>query len=415
MRAEIVSVGTEILLGQIVDTNAAYIAGHLPLLGIDLYFVSQVGDNLGRLVDVLQRALSRSDLVLTTGGLGPTEDDITREAIAATLGEKLTVDPSLEKEIRAFFAQRNVRMPQSNVKQATLVPSARAIVNPRGTAPGWWVEKQGKRLIAMPGPPHEMQWMWEKEVAPRLRELTGGEIIFSRTLKVYGFSEAAVDEMLGPFLHDTNPSIGVYAKPDGIQFRLTAKAAGRDQAANIVLAREKEVRAVFGPRIWGVDDETIEGVVGTMLHENNLELAVMESCTGGLMASMITDVPGSSCYFKGGVIAYSNELKVASGVPAGLVEKHGAVSREVAAAMAAAVREHTKADIGVSTTGVAGPGEIEGKPVGLVYIGVDGCGMSRVVEANLAFRRADIKRRAALQALFELRSFLLDLSGIRPG
>ncbi|MBI2934064.1 MAG: competence/damage-inducible protein A [Chloroflexi bacterium] len=415
MRAEIASIGTELLLGQITDTNAAFIAAELPLLGIDLYFISQVGDNLGRLVDVLQRALSRSDIVITTGGLGPTEDDITREAIAAVLGEKLAVDPGLEQEIREFFAHRSWKMPRSNIRQAMLIPSARPIMNPRGTAPGWWVEKDGKRIIAMPGPPHEMHFMWQEEVAPRLRKLAGGVVILSRTLKTWGLSEAAVDEMLAPFLKETNPSIGVYAKPEGIQFRITAKAVSHDQASGLISLREKEVRAVFGRRIWGEDEETLEGVVGTLLREKKLGLAVMESCTGGLLSSLITDVPGSSAYFKGGIVAYANEVKVASGVAAGLIERHGAVSKEVAVAMAAAVRERMMADIGLSTTGVAGPHEMEGKPVGLVYIALDADGDSRVSEANFAFRRADVKRRASLQALFDLRGFLLDRGQVGPG
>ncbi|MBI4334048.1 MAG: competence/damage-inducible protein A [Chloroflexi bacterium] len=408
MRAEIVSIGTELLLGQIIDTNAAYIAGELPLLGIDLYYVSQVGDNLGRMTEVLGRAWSRSDIVITTGGLGPTQDDVTREGIAAMLGEKIYADATLEKEIREFFAQRAWKMPESNVKQATLIPSARPIVNPRGTAPGWWVEKDGKLLIAMPGPPIEMQRMWEKEASPRLRQMMKGEVILSRTIKTLGLSEAAVDELLVPFLKDTNPSIGVYAKSDGIQLRLTSKAARREEAAARIAAREDEIRALLGSCIWGLDDETLEGVVGWLLAARKWRLAIMESCTGGLLSSMVTDSPGSSAYFKGGVVAYANEVKVAWGVPSGLIERHGVVSTEVAAAMAAAIRERMKAEVGVSTTGVAGPDELEGKPVGLVYIGLDDGRTQRVVEANVPRRRVDIKKRASVHALFELRRLLLD-------
>ncbi len=408
MRAEIVSIGTELLLGQITDTNAAYIAGQLPGLGIDLFFISQVGDNIGRLVEVLRRAWSRSDVVITTGGLGPTEDDLTREAIGETLGEHLKIDPMLETEVRGFFAGRNWQMPQNNLKQASLIPSARGIVNPRGTAPGWWVERGGKLIIAMPGPPHEMQRMWEKEVSPRLRELTGGAVILSRTIKTLGLSEAAVDEMLGPLWKDTDPTVGVYAKPDGIQMRLTSKAATCDEALAKIASREKDVRALFGDHIWGVDDETLEGVVGSLLNARKLHLAVMESCTGGLISNMITDTPGSSAYFKGGVVAYLNEVKIASGVSQELVKKYGAVSREVAAAMATAVRQKLGADVGLSTTGVAGPDEMEGKPVGLVYIGLDNGKKQLVVESNLPWRRVDVKRRASVQALFELRRLLLD-------
>ncbi len=195
-RAEIVSIGTELLLGNIVDTNAAYLAGELPALGINLYWITQVGDNRARLVETLRRALERSDLVLTTGGLGPTEDDITRETIAETLGEAMQVQPELERHLRQLFAGRGWTMPQRNLKQATLIPSAQAILNPRGTAPGWWVEWQGRLLVAMPGPPHEMHRMWQMEVVPRLRPHLGGEIIVSRTVKSFGLGEASVDELL---------------------------------------------------------------------------------------------------------------------------------------------------------------------------------------------------------------------------
>lgn len=407
MKAEIISIGTELLLGQITDTNASYIAGHLPLLGIDLFWISQVGDNQRRLVEALQQAWGRSDIIISTGGLGPTEDDITREAIAEMLDEKLTVDPVLEREVREFFSQRDWPMTENNLKQASLTPSAVAIVNPRGTAPGWWVEKDGKLIVAMPGPPNEMQRMWEREVVPRLRQRTKGEVIISRTLKTLGLAEAAVDERLGRLLKETNPTIGVYAKADGIHLRLTAKVASVEEAKERIAVRERQVRELLADQIWGTDDETLEGVIGSLLLARKLHIATMESCTGGLLASTLTDAPGSSAYFKGGVVAYSNEVKTAWGVPAQLIQARGAVSREVAAAMASAIRTKMDAEVGVSTTGVAGPDEIEGKPVGLVFVGLDDGVTQHVCQGNFPPRRPDVKRRGTSLALFELRKLLL--------
>lgn len=407
MKAEIISIGTELLLGEITDTNASYIASQLPLLGIDLYWITQVGDNLARMRECLERAWGRSDLILTTGGLGPTEDDLTREAIAAMLGEELKVDQELERQLREFFSRRGFPMPESNIKQATLIPSAQVIPNPRGTAPGWWLERQGKVIIAMPGPPSEMQRMWEKEVSLRLRQRLGHEIILSRTLKTFGFAESAVDEMVSPLLSFTNPTLAVYARPDGIHLRLTAKAERREEAEEMIAQREEQIRSLLGESIWGTDEETLEAVVGALLVEKGLSLATMESCTGGLLANMITDVPGSSAYFKGGLVAYSDEVKISHGVDPVLIAQHGAISPEVAGAMAEAARQHLGADVGVGITGVAGPTEVEGKPIGTAHIAIDDGKSKRVFYGIYPPLRHEVKRRATYHALFELRRTLL--------
>ena len=408
MKAEIISIGTELLLGQITDTNASYLASKLPELGIDLLWVTQVGDNLGRLKECLERAWNRSDLVLTTGGLGPTEDDLTREAIAEMMGEKLRVDPELEQGLREFFSRRGYQMPESNIKQATIIPSTQVIPNPRGTAPGWWVERDGKVIVAMPGPPSEMQRMWEKEVSQRLRERIP-EIILSRSLKTYLLSEAAVGELVSTYLASVNPTLAVYAKPDGIHLRLTAKAENKGRAEQMVAQLEERVRTLLGDTIWGCDDETLESVVGALLTEKGLSLAAMESCTGGLLASTITDVPGSSNYFKGGLVAYTNEVKIYYGVDAALLESHGAISPEVACAMAEAVRHRLGADIGVGITGVAGPDAVEGKPVGTVHIAIDDGKEKRLIRGIYPPLRHEVKRRATNHALFELRRTLLSV------
>jgi len=403
VKAEIISIGTELLLGEITDTNAPYLASQLPLLGIDLYWISQVGDNQARLVEVLKRAWQRSGLILTTGGLGPTEDDLTREAIAELLGEKLETEPVLEHEIRSFFAQRGIEMPLSNIKQAALIPSADPIHNIRGTAPGWWVERDGRILIAMPGPPEEMQHMWHEEILLRLRQCSAGGIIFSKTFKTFGLPEAAVGELVSPLLSSVNPTLAVYARTDGIHLRLTAKAGSQKQAEKMIAEGEVSIRAILGEYIWGTDDETLEAVIGRLLVEKGLSLAVMESCTGGLLATTITDVPGSSAYFKGGLVAYSNEAKIAYGVDAKIISEYGVISPEVAQAMAEAAKMFLGADVGVGITGIE---ETEAKSVGMVYIGMDDGKNRRVVKGNYPGSRARVKRRATTAALFELRKTL---------
>ncbi len=407
MKAEIISIGTELLLGQIVDTNAAYLAGELPSQGIDLYFISQVGDNQGRIAEVLRRALSRSDLVLTTGGLGPTDDDVTRDAIAQALGEEMRVVPELEQHLRQWFSRRTVAMPERNLKQATLIPSAQSLPNPVGTAPGWWVEKDGRIIAVMPGPPREMTRMWTNEVKPRLRERATGAIILSRTLKTYGVGEGTVDEMVSPHSRSSNPTIGTYAKPDGVHLRLTAKAATTEEAKALLAPLEEKLRGVFGDRIWGADDQTLEGVIGELLRSRKLTLATMESCTGGLLASTITDAPGSSDYFKGGLVTYTNEAKTAYGVAPRLIEEHGAVSALVAQAMAQAACRALRADVGIGVTGGAGPSPREGKPAGTVFIGVAWGDVVRAHDVSFPGERAMVKRRATTAALFLVRRLLL--------
>src|SRR5947209_13275711 len=245
MRAEIISCGTELLLGHITDTNATYLAQSLASLGIDLYFVSQVGDNQGRIVETLRRAWERSELIIVTGGLGPTEDDLARESISALLGETMQVDPRLEEELRRIFAVRHAQMPERNIKQATLIPSAQALPNPRGTAPGWWVEKDGRIIVAMPGVPKEMFRMWEQEAIPRLKPYTGG-LIFTRILRVSGMGESAVEERLDGLIHNTNPTLATYAKADAIDVRITAKADTSEEAERQVSEMEAQVSQIPG-------------------------------------------------------------------------------------------------------------------------------------------------------------------------
>jgi nicotinamide-nucleotide amidase len=412
MRAEILSCGTELLLGQITDTNATYLAQSLSALGIDLYFVSQVGDNQGRIVDTLRRAWERSDLIIMTGGLGPTEDDLARESISALLGETMQVDPALEAELRRMFATRRSDMPERNVKQATLIPSAKALPNPRGTAPGWWVEKDKHIIVAMPGVPREMYRMWEQEAIPRLKPYTGG-LIFTRILRVSGLGESSVEERLDRFLHGNNPTLATYAKSDAIDVRITAKADTSEEAERLVAEMEVQVRQVLGYYVFGTDKDTLQSVVGDLLLSRNQSLAVMESLTGGLLSSAITDVPKSSQYFIGGVAAYSAKLKEQMGVPDQIIEQYGTISEETARAMAHAIRERLGADYGLGVTGVAGPDQQEGKPVGTIHIAVEGPqGVVTAMGPGWRGNREDNKRYAVLAALNLLRLYL---EGVKKG
>jgi len=412
MRAEILSCGTELLLGQITDTNATYLAQSLSALGIDLYFVSQVGDNQGRIVDTLRRAWERSDLIIMTGGLGPTEDDLARESISALLGETMQVDPALEAELRRMFATRRSDMPERNVKQATLIPSAKALPNPRGTAPGWWVEKDRRIIVAMPGVPREMYRMWEQEAIPRLKPYTGG-LIFTRILRVSGLGESSVEERLDSFLHGNNPTLATYAKSDAIDVRITAKADTSEEAERLVTEMEVRVRQVLGHHVFGTDKDTLQSVVGDLLLSSNQSLAVMESLTGGLLSSTITDVPKSSQYFIGGVAAYSAKFKEQMGVPYQIIEQYGTISEETARAMAHAIRERLDADYGLGVIGVAGPDQQEGKPVGTIHIAVEGPqGVVTAMGPGWRGNREDNKRYAVLAALNLLR---LHLEGVKKG
>ncbi len=409
-RAEIISIGTEILMGQITDTNAAFIAGQLPSLGIGLYWVTQVGDNQARIVEAFERGLGRSDIILCTGGLGPTEDDLTRESIAKLMGEEMYRDPELINVLQSYMQNtfRNTGRPMTsnNLKQANLIPSAKAIPNDRGTAPGWMVEKNGKLIISMPGPPSEMTNMWQKHVRPMLAEKFPGDVLFSRFVKAYGLGESQLDAMIEEYLHSDNPSIGVYTRPDGIMMRVTAKAPTEAIGRELVAPVEAGIVRILKDYVWGFDDDTIVSIVGKDLKAKGLTVSAMESCTGGLLSSHITDSPGSSDFFKGGIVTYTNEIKTAFGVDPSIIETKGVISPETAEAMAKAVRQRLHSSIGIGVTGVAGPDSQEGKPVGEVHIAISDGTRTSTVAGKYRPPRADIKSRAIYAALFNLRAFI---------
>jgi nicotinamide-nucleotide amidase len=403
MRAEIISIGTELLLGEIVDTNTPYLANQLSSLGIDLYFTSAVGDNAERLAGALNQAWRRSELVITTGGLGPTQDDITRDGIAGLLSEKLEVVPGLKQNLIDFFARRGLEMPPSNIRQATLIPSAVAILNPQGTAPGWWVEKDSRIIVAMPGPPGEMQFMWQNEILPRLQKRTGA-VILSRMIKTFGVSEAKVDELLADLTASSNPTLATYAKLDGIYLRIAAKADKLEAAQEMISKREAGVRAILGDIIWGVDDETHEGVVGQLLMTKGLSLAVAESFTGGFLTHTLASTPGSERYFKGGLIATSDEVKVALGLDPKLVT--GKANTEVATAMAILARRKLGASIGIGIEGESSPEAVSVMVPGTVFVAIDSEQIKQHQVQSYSGRLYQMRRRAAYYALFDLMKLL---------
>ena len=397
MRAEIVSVGTELLLGHITDTNASWLAQQLSQLGIDCFYISQLGDNLGRLTAHLRRAWERSELIVITGGVGPTEDDLTREAISALLDEPMVVQPYLEIELRAFFARRGVAMPESNVKQATLIKSARVVPNPVGTAPGWWVERDDRIVVAMPGVPGEMYRMWEHEVVPRLRQRQGGSVILTRTFKVIGIGESAVEELIRPLLASTNPTIATYAKPDGVHVRTSAKAGSMDEARTLLDALEPHVREVLGPAIYALDDDSLAGVVAALLRRAGLTIATGEELTGGLIAGDLSEAAEGP--FKGGLVSATPPAEIA-------MDDERGPGRGRALELAYAVAQQFGADLGLALAADVVPrrGATPGRRSYAVLVA--GAELARHSRLDTT-APSIIRRRAVLYALNLAREHLL--------
>ena len=411
MKAEIFSIGTELLMGELTDTNAAWIAAQLPALGIRLQWVSIIGDDLAMLTDAFRRGLQRSDIIFTTGGLGPTQDDLTREAIAQALDETPAVQPEVVQELERYFAGRGIAMPAHNIKQAHLIPSARFVRNRNGTAPGWWAESNGKIIVAMPGPPGEMQPIWNTEVAPQLRELVDDEVAITRNIKTLGMSEAAIDEEISEYFGQENPYLGIYSKADGIHLRIIARAADEAAARQLIAPVEQAITARLAPYIWGYDDETPEQAAGQALAARGLTLATMESCTGGFLANSITEIPDSAAYYRGGLVAPTPAILQASGVPAAIIEQHGAASPETACAMAQAAQATRQTDYAIGIAGVIDAQAGDGTPPGQVYIAIAGLKDCRELAFRTPPRRIVVKRRAANTALTELRKLIVAESG----
>ena len=412
--AEIVTIGTEMLLGDLVDTNTAWISRRLAALGVGVYRHTTVGDNSERIVGALREAASRCDLVVTTGGLGPTSDDLTNECLSVLTGRELVEYPEAREHVDYKFAQFGREPSPSNYKQALFPKGTQLIPNPLGTAMGALLEWEGTLFATLPGVPSEMKRMFGETLEPLVRDRSDGAIV-SKTLHFAGLGESALAEKVQEFLDATDPTVAPLASQGKVRLRITTRAATQEEAERKIAPVEKEILSRLGDYFFGEDDETLEGAVARLLKERDVTLALAESCTGGLLAKRLTDLPGSSAFFVEGLVTYSNESKERLlGVPKDLLIEHGAVSGPVARAMAEGARKIAGADYGLSVTGIAGPeGGTEEKPVGLVYVGIsgpDGTDAEKVDLSAWARSRGAIRERSANRA-FDLLRLRLEGSG----
>lgn len=412
---EIVSIGTELLLGQIINLNAVYLSEQLSDLGINVFYHTVVGDNRERIKTVLQLALERSNLVITTGGLGPTMDDLTKDIIAEVIGKKMVLYPEAVQYIKEFFKRIEKKMTTNNIKQAMFPEGARLFRNYSGTAPGMVISKGDKIIITLPGPPAELKKMFSNEILPFLADYLQLErqTIKSRVLRLYGIGESALEEEIEDILkNQSNPTIALLAKQSEINIRITAKAKTEESAQKLIKQTEEQIIARVGEYIFGKDETDLEDTVAKLLVNKKLTIALAESCTGGLISHRLTNVSGSSAYLDSSVICYSNTAKSKLlKVNKKLIEQYGAVSSEVAIAMAEGVREIVGADIGVAVTGLAGPGGgAKEKPVGLVYIALADNNKTVWEKHYHNGSRKGIKQRASQTALDLIRKYLQNIN-----
>ena len=407
-------VGTELLLGEVMDTKAAELPQRLAELGVDLYYVNRVGDNRRRIAQLVNQAHQRADLIIISGGLGPTADDLTKEAVADAFGLELVLCGEALAEIEEHFRRLNRTMSENNKRQAYLPAGGKALSNPKGTAPGVLLElPDGKAVIMLPGVPVELKAIMEDSVIPYIQQKLGDEnraVIYSKILRFYGLGESAIDNIVQDIIAaQTNPTIAPYAGSGEVRLRITAKAANESEALRLIEPVERKLLDRLGPYFYGYGDEGLEVVAARLLLSRKKTVAVAESCTGGLISHKLTNVPGSSGYYMQGAVTYSNAAKTAVlGVDSRLLEQFGAVSRQVAKAMAEGVRQWAGTDIGLAVTGIAGPGGgSAAKPVGLVYFGIGYPGGAKAFRRQFAGDRLQVKERAALAALDILRRYLL--------
>jgi len=406
MNACILAIGSEMLTPFRVDTNSLFITERLNAIGYDVRLKAIVGDDVDELAQVLQGALDWADLIVVTGGLGPTADDITRDAVARVLGTPIDVDESIVDRIRARFALRSMTMPEINRRQAMVPRGATVLDNPNGTAPGLWLERGRTALLLLPGPPREMKPMLDGVIRDRLAPKAGGQRLFRRVLKITGRAESDVDAhaqpVYGRWITAAVPiSTTILAVLGQIELHLTAQAASQVDADAVLDCAVRELQDALGPAVYSTDGRALEVVVGDLLRERKMTIAVAESCTGGLLTSRLTDVPGSSDYVERGVVCYSNRSKTdLAGVPEALMQAHGAVSEPVAQAMAEGIRARAGTNIGVGITGIAGPGGGSAeKPVGTVVVAVVVDAESRVRTFQFVGGREMVKFQAAQSAL----------------
>jgi competence/damage-inducible protein CinA-like protein len=412
LRAEILAVGTELLTPLRSDTNAVYLTGQLLLAGVEVGARVTVADDPGLLESAFRCALGRAQIVIATGGLGPTEDDLTREAAAAAVGRGLRRDPGILEALRARFARYGRAMAPVNEKQADLIEGAVMLSNPLGSACGQKLEKDGRLLFLLPGPPHEMQPMFEEQVLPAIRERARGALLSTRVLRIASMSESDVEQVAAPIYKTfTNPRTTILGAPGQVELHLTAEGPSADAVAERLEALAKALREALPGRVYSEDGSELPEVVAALLRERGLTVAVAESCTGGLLAARLTSVPGASAFLERGYVTYSNASKVELlGVDPALLASAGAVSAETAAAMAGGARRAARTDIGVAITGIAGPdGGTPEKPVGLVFIATEGPAGERVRRIHFLGARERVRFQASQAALEMLRRGLLGL------
>ncbi len=411
--AELIAVGTELLLGNIANTDAQMLSRELSALGINVFYHTVVGDNPERLRAAVDIARKRADILITTGGLGPTCDDLTKTVLAGAFGKTLVHHEPSAGRIRAFFDRIGREMTENNLQQAMLPEGCVIFENDWGTAPGCAFEADGCHVLMLPGPPKECAAMFRCRALPYLRSLADG-VILSRTLRIFGMGESAVESLLREEMNAmSNPTLAPYAKEGEVELRITAKADTEEAAARLIAPVEERVRALLGHKVYGADVSSLEEVCLALLKERGLTFGAAESCTGGLIAKRFTDLPGASAVFAGGVVSYTNHVKArVLGVPEGLLEEYGAVSRPVAEAMADGARAVLGCDLAVAVTGVAGPGpDDRGNPAGLVYVALAAPGKCLVRELRTGGGRDRVRTAAAGYALDLLRRWL---TGVLP-
>ena len=410
--AELIAVGTELLLGNIANTDAQMISQGLSQLGINVYYHTVVGDNPQRVRQAVDIARGRADILITTGGLGPTCDDLTKVAVAQAFGKELVYHEPSAQRIRERFAQRGTPVTENNFQQAMVPEGCTVLDNDWGTAPGVAFASGGTHVLMLPGPPRECEKMFRHRALPYLRKLSDG-VIASRTVKTFGIGESAAEALLRDLMNALhNPTLAPYAKPTGTELRITAHAPTREEALRRIAPVEERVKAILGDKVIGVDVDSLEEVCFALLKDRGLTVGTAESCTGGLLAKLLTDLPGSSAVFRGGVVSYTNGVKAGLlGVPQDLLDRYGAVSPQVAEAMARGAKAALGCDIALSTTGVAGPdADDRGNPIGLVYLGLAWGDQCQVTEFRAGpVERERVRRQAAQTALDLLRRHLTGL------
>ena len=418
MKAEIIAAGSELLTPDRVDTNSLFLTAELNKLGIEVTRKAIVGDNRGDIRDAFAQALARADVVIATGGLGPTEDDLTREAVAELLGRKLESNPAVLRTIQERFRSIGRQMADVNARQAMVPEGAQVLENLRGTAPGLWLESEGRIIILLPGPPKEMEALFSRQVAERLATRAGGTRLVERDLRVAGMTESDLDQLIAP-IYTKYPDVHttILAAPGEIQVQPRIWAADVRAAEKLLDEMVERFTIALGDNLFTVKGESLEEVVADALIQNHATISTAESCTGGLVAERLTRIPGSSSYFLGGVVSYSNELKSAwADVPPELIQSRGAVSAEVAIALAEGIRLRTGSTLGMGITGIAGPGGgTSEKPVGLVHIALAGGGAPRERGLRFPGDRERVRWQASQVALDMVRRHFLYVPGKRPG